>query len=43
MLSGQKESIFVDNDMRALAETIEGLKVLRRKRITTVGDGHCIM
>ena len=43
MLCGQKESIFVDNNIKALFETIEGLKVLRKKRISTVGDGHCIM
>ena len=30
--------------MKALAETIdEGLKVLAKKRINTVGDGHCLI
>ena len=30
--------------MKALVETVdEGLKVLRKKRINTVGDGHCLM
>ena len=33
-----KESLVVDSDMNALVETIdEGLKVLGKKRITTVG------
>ena len=44
MLCGQKESLVVDNDMKALVETIdEGLKVLGKKRISIVGDGHCLM
>ena len=44
MLCGDKESLFVDSDMKALVETIdEGLKVLRKKRISAIGDGHCLM
>ena len=44
MFCGQKESLVVDNDTKALVETIdEGLKVLGKKRISTVGDGHCLM
>ena len=44
MLCGQKESLVVDNDRKVLVETIdEGLKVLGKKRISIVGDGHCLM
>ena len=44
MLCGQRESLVVDNDMKAIVETIdEELKVLGKKTISTVGDGHCLM
>ena len=44
MLCGQKKSLVVDSDMKALVETIdEGLKVLGKKRKNKVGDGHCLM
>ena len=44
MFCGQKESLVVDSDMKALVETIdEGLKILGKKRISTIGDGHCLM
>ena len=44
MLCGQKKSLVVDSDMKALVETIdEGLKALGKKRKNTVGDGHCLM
>ena len=38
MLCGDKKSLVADSDMKALIETIdEGLKVLRKKRISTIG------
>ena len=44
MLCGQKESLVVDSGMKALVETIdEGLKVLGKKRISAIEDGHCLM
>ena len=44
MLCGQKESLVVDSGMKALLETIdEGLKILGKKRISAIEDGHCLM
>ena len=44
MFCGKKESLVVDNDMKAVVETIdEGLKILGKKRISIAGDGHCLM